>query len=285
MSDNQRTLYSTNPLEKRAWPTATWLSSTLDASFIKFLKNITGADAIHLEDRLESDLGIDDINLLEFHLELRKFFKLRHDHVCPFETWGDMCSLFSKENKAPYFDYSVAELIDMIVRSRIINRPLSKEVKNQLSQYDFSGLERAKNNGDKYKIRLLTTPLEPDSIFITDPFVVNRKRHETVDDVMNLFYYEELRHSDSLFMEIDGDICTDTFGFYVYSRAYKSRTHILKRSLSYEDRLKMIQANYRLMNDGNGYYVLKTTDMPFARKVATEFRRVLIHELNFVDLC
>ena len=153
-------------------------------------------DEINLEDRLESDLGLDDLHLMDLHTTICKSFKTDHGQICPFETWGDMIFLFSKEHKVPYFDFSVAELIDMIVRSGIIKKPLTKKVKEFLSQYDFSGFKRAKTEGDKFKIRVLTTPQEPGSFFITDPFVVSREQHDTVDAIMKLFYYEELRKSD-----------------------------------------------------------------------------------------
>ena len=278
MSEKQDVLYSIDSHEKRAWPTASWLSTTLDASIVDMLRKLCGVDKIYLEDKMASDLGLDDIDLLDFHIKAHEYFKTRHERVCPFETWSDMSFLFSKEHKAPFFDYSVAELIDMIVRSGITKKPLSKRVKEQLLQYDFSGLKRARVQGDKFKIQILTTPLEPGVIFITDPFVVSREQHETVDAVMELFYYEENRKSDALFAEIVRNMGD-------YSIRYNNRTSILNSTRSYAEKVEEVQKNYRLMRDGNGYYVLNTTNKSLALKIAEEFRRILIDELNFVDLC
>ena len=115
-SVKQEVLYSTDPHTKGSWPTATWLSSTLDASLINLLKKLFGIDGINLDDRLESDLGLDELDLLDFHIKVYDYFKIGHTRVCPFATWGDLCFHLSKEDKIPYFDYSVAEIIDMIVR-------------------------------------------------------------------------------------------------------------------------------------------------------------------------
>lgn len=277
-SEKQEILYSTALFEKRAWPTATWLSSALDESLIDLLRDMSGVDEIQPDNRLESDLGLDELDLLEFHIKFNKHFGKGHERVCPFETWGDMSFLLYKEGKVPFFDYSVAELLDMIVRSGAIKKPLSKKGKETLLHYDFSGQRRAETMGDKFPIRIFASQDEPGSFFITDPFVVNREQHESVDAVLKLFHNEERRKSDALFAEIVRSMGN-------YSVRYNSRTSILNSSLSYTKAVEEIQANYRLMRDGNGYYVLKTTNESVALKIAEEFRRTLIDELHFVDLC
>lgn len=275
-SQKQESLYSN---EQGSWPVARWWnSSTLDTPIVDILMDISTVKEIYLDTKLQSDLGLDDIDIREFLQKVYVYFKLSHSRVCLFETWADMFYMLAKEDKAPFFDYSVAELLDMIVRSGIIRKPLSKAVKEGLLQYDFSNMSRAENSGDKFAIKLLNTPLEPGAFFITDPFVLNREQHETVEAIMNMFYYEEHRKSDALFSEIVRSVGHGTV-------RYNDRTSILNSTLPYAQKVEQVQANYRLMRDGNGYYVLKTDKESIVTEIAEEYRRTLIDELGFVDLC
>lgn len=274
----QEILYSLDSHEDRSWPTSSWWNKPLDTTLIDIIKDIGGVDTVSLDDKLESDIGFDNVDVMDLYLKVLKAFNTLHPHVCPFVTWGEVCLYLSKEDKVPFYDYSVAELIDMIVRSGITKKPLSKQVKEALLKYDFSKYLRAENLGDKFQLRVFKTHLEPGVFFITDPFVLNNKQHNTVDDIMQLFYHEEHRKSDALFAEI-----VNLIGSYHIS--YITRTAIANSSLSYAKKVEAVQANYRLMRDGNGYYVLKTDNEPLVLKIAEEFRRVLIDELHFMDLC
>lgn len=277
-SERQEVLYSTDAREKRAWPTASFWETPLDKTLIDLLTEILGVEHISLNDRLESDLGFDELDLADFHIKFHKAFKLKSYKPSRFETWGEICFALSPEHKAPYYDYSVAELLDMIVRSGIVKKPLSKKAKEELLRYDFTLSKRALIQGDKLKLRIAHYSGEPGVYFITDPFVLNCEQHDTVEKVMKTFYYEEDRKSDALFNEI-------VRSSSLYSVRYKSRSDILKSHLPYEKLVAEVQANYRVMKDGKGYYVLHTTNEADALKIAEQFRSVLINELQFVDLC